>query len=126
MAPKTADDWLRIQQIIEDCIDRRLAGEPVDDSAILTAHPDLLPELADELRHLAVIERARRAASGYPVLVADAAYGFDAVLAPRVQAEFPAQVADVHVDAAVMRHRLPAQGGKVKVAFADYLAQVLQ
>ncbi len=61
--PKSAQDWLRIQKIVESCIDRRLAGETVSDDDILAAHPDLLPELAGELRHLAVIERARRTAA---------------------------------------------------------------
>ncbi|MHC5111164.1 MAG: serine/threonine protein kinase, partial [Planctomycetota bacterium] len=54
---------LRIQHILDDCIERRIAGDPVSDQDLIAAHPDLLPELADELQHLAVIERARRRAS---------------------------------------------------------------
>jgi WD40 repeat protein len=51
----------RVQRIVEDCLCRRSAGEPLADEQACAAHPELMPELAEELRTLAVIERARRA-----------------------------------------------------------------
>ena len=64
--------------------------------------------------------------SADPVLVTDAANGLDAIFAIRVGAELAAQVADVHVDAAVVGHRFAAQRGDIEVAFADHVAAVLQ
>ena len=58
------DRLLRIHHLIDRCIERRLAGEDVSDDDLIATHPDLLPELADELSHLAVIERARRRVAG--------------------------------------------------------------
>ncbi len=54
----------RIRRIVEDCLCRRAAGEPLADSDLCAAHPDLLPELSEELRTLAVIERARHSRTG--------------------------------------------------------------
>ncbi|MGB0717557.1 MAG: protein kinase domain-containing protein, partial [Phycisphaerae bacterium] len=56
------DRMMRIQRVVDDCIERRLAGENLSDADLQIAHPELLPELSDELRHLAVIERARKRA----------------------------------------------------------------
>lgn len=55
---------LRVHHLIDRCIERRMAGEDVSDDDLIAEHPDLLPELADELSHLAVIERARRRVAG--------------------------------------------------------------
>lgn len=65
-SPQDPDEnrLLRIHQLIDRCIERRLAGEDVSDDDLIAEHPDLLPELADELSHLAVIERARRRVAG--------------------------------------------------------------
>ncbi|HRX87416.1 MAG TPA: hypothetical protein P5572_20520, partial [Phycisphaerae bacterium] len=58
------DRLARIHHLIDACIERRAGGEEVSSAAIAAAHPELMPELGEELRHLAVIERARRRASG--------------------------------------------------------------
>jgi WD40 repeat protein/serine/threonine protein kinase len=50
------------QQVILDCIRRRTAGEILSDDAIIRAHPELAPELANHLGKLRVIEAARRQA----------------------------------------------------------------
>ena len=48
----------RIWAIIHDCIVRRAAGEVISDQSLLEAHPALMPELADKLRGLQLIESA--------------------------------------------------------------------
>ncbi|HOW73327.1 MAG TPA: protein kinase [Phycisphaerae bacterium] len=53
----------RIQAVLDDCIQRRLAGESLSDEQIIATHPDLMPELGDELRKLGRIQEARRAAN---------------------------------------------------------------
>jgi len=52
----------RIRQVVRDCLRRRVAGETVSDQSILDAHPELNPELAEELRKLRLIEAARAVA----------------------------------------------------------------
>src|SRR5262245_40420282 len=49
---------VRARDVAEDCLRRRHAGEHLPDDAVLDGHPELLPELGDELRKLRVIERA--------------------------------------------------------------------
>ncbi|MBU0637758.1 MAG: serine/threonine-protein kinase [Planctomycetes bacterium] len=49
----------RVGQVVEDCLSRRAVGERISDDEVLATHPELLPELAHELRKLALIERAR-------------------------------------------------------------------
>ena len=56
------DRTQRIRQIIDDCVRRRAAGEMLRDEMLTEAHPDLLPELGDELRHLHLIQQARQQA----------------------------------------------------------------
>ena len=56
------DRLARVHQVVEDCLNRRDAGELVADDQVLAAHPDLLPELASELRGAAAVRRARRQA----------------------------------------------------------------
>jgi hypothetical protein len=46
--------------VLEDCLRRRRTGEHLPDEAIIAGHPELMPELARELRKLRVIERALR------------------------------------------------------------------
>jgi len=92
--PPTADDedrLARVHRLIDECIERRSGGGDVSHDDLVAAHPDLMPELAEELRHLAVIERARRRASGSsqleplaampggPALGADVFPGYDIV-----------------------------------------------
>lgn len=50
----------KINRLVEDCLRRRIAGETLPDDSILSANPDLLPELEVELRKLAVIQEAER------------------------------------------------------------------
>ena len=47
----------RVQQVIDDCIDRRAAGEAVSDDSLIVAHADLMPELAEALQAL---EKAKK------------------------------------------------------------------
>ena len=50
----------RIRRILHDCIVGRAAGEMISDESVLETHPDLKPELVEELRGLQLIESARR------------------------------------------------------------------
>jgi len=64
-APKSrdAEDRTgRIRRVIEHCMRRRAEGETLSDEAIIKAHSDLMPELAEHLRRLRRIEDARRQA----------------------------------------------------------------
>lgn len=49
----------RVRRVVEGILLRRAQGEALSDEAICAEHPDLLPELASELRKLAVIQKAR-------------------------------------------------------------------
>ena len=49
----------RVRALVDEYLQRRAAGETVIEQALLDSHPDLLPELAEELRKLAVIDLAR-------------------------------------------------------------------
>ena len=48
----------RVQRIIDDCVRRRAAGESLPDEAVIAAHAELMPELADALRGLAIVGAA--------------------------------------------------------------------
>jgi ribosomal protein S27E len=53
-----------VRAVLDNCRLRRAAGEIVTDESIMVAHPELMPELGEELRKLRVIAAAReRAAS---------------------------------------------------------------
>jgi len=52
----------QIQRVLDDCVKRRGAGEDLPDEAVIAAHPDLMPELAERLRALRLIEEAARRA----------------------------------------------------------------
>ena len=54
------DRTRRIAGVIADCIRRRKAGEPVLSANVVAAHPDLMPELANELRLLPLFEAVRK------------------------------------------------------------------
>ena len=58
-----SDRASRMQRIVEDCLSRRAGGEDVSDDQLIDSHPDLMPELRDELRKLALVERARAEAA---------------------------------------------------------------
>ncbi len=48
----------RIREILDDCIQRRAAGESISDAQLISANPDLMPTLGDELELLRVLDRA--------------------------------------------------------------------
>jgi len=52
----------RIDDVIEECMRRREAGETWSDEEITAAHPDLMPELGEQLEMLAMVKRAGRQA----------------------------------------------------------------
>ena len=52
----------RIERIVTDCRRRRAAGDSVADESLIEAHRDLMPELAEALHNLRLIEAARRQA----------------------------------------------------------------
>ena len=58
--PTVDDVQQRASLVIDDCIRRRADGETVSDESLIGAHPDLMPELAEQLRRLRVIERVQR------------------------------------------------------------------
>ena len=49
-----------IREIIDDLIVRRAAGEVVTDESVIEVHPDLMPELAAELRNLRIVQCAEQ------------------------------------------------------------------
>ncbi len=55
-------DAARLARVLEEVRLRRACGEPLPDAAVLSAHPDLAPQLTAELRKLALIQQARRLA----------------------------------------------------------------
>jgi len=52
----------RIRKFVADAQRRRAAGEDLSDDALIAEHPDLMPELEQELRKLRMIEAAREEA----------------------------------------------------------------
>ena len=53
----------RVRHVVDDVVDRRGRGEPLDDRQVVAAHPDLMPLLGEELAALDQIRRARLAAA---------------------------------------------------------------
>src|SRR5262245_35931583 len=49
----------RAREVVIDCLRRRASGEPISDESLLTANPELRPELDNELRKLQIIDAAR-------------------------------------------------------------------
>ncbi len=49
----------QLKHVMEDFIRRRANGEIITDESLMTAHPDLMPELAEQLRRLHVIEEVQ-------------------------------------------------------------------
>lgn len=62
-ASESPERLLRVQKVVDACIERRIGGDELSDEQIIAENQELLPELRDELRNLAVIERARRRAA---------------------------------------------------------------
>ncbi|HEY3246483.1 MAG TPA: protein kinase, partial [Phycisphaerae bacterium] len=66
-APPDEERRTRVQQLVREVVARRSAGERCSDEDLIAAHGELMPELAQALRDLAMIEEARRhAAAGTP------------------------------------------------------------
>jgi tRNA A-37 threonylcarbamoyl transferase component Bud32/tetratricopeptide (TPR) repeat protein len=58
-----SDDRSRqVAQLIDDLVRRRAAGEEVPDDLLTEAHPELMPELGEQLRRLRFIQAARERA----------------------------------------------------------------
>jgi len=58
------DKRARVAELLEQVAARRLAGDSVPDAELITAHPELAPELAEKLSALHVVELARNRADG--------------------------------------------------------------
>ena len=56
----------RVRQVVQDCLQRRAAGESLSDESIIDAHPDLMPGLGEELRKLQLIAAAWQEAEQEP------------------------------------------------------------
>lgn len=54
----------QIRRVAKASIHRRHSGETLTDEQIIAEHPDLMPELAEELRRLALVQRAGKVAIG--------------------------------------------------------------
>ena len=65
-AAKKTSPGEAVNAIINDLIARRTAGERVSDESLIEQHPDLMPELADELRKLRIVEAAEQHAQSPP------------------------------------------------------------
>jgi tetratricopeptide (TPR) repeat protein/ribosomal protein S27E len=61
----------QIEQIIDDLLRRQAAGEEVADDDLVAAHPQLMPELGEELRRVRLIQAAREKADEPPATVTD-------------------------------------------------------
>jgi serine/threonine protein kinase len=57
--------------VVQDCLQRRAAGESLSDESIIDAHPDLMPELGEELRKLRLITAAWQKAEQHPSVDVD-------------------------------------------------------
>ncbi|GEM_PF-5440597 len=68
MSSRNTDNSARrgaaIRRVVEEAMGRRAAGVKVDDREIIEANPGLMPDLGEELRLLAVLERVRGPSSG--------------------------------------------------------------
>ncbi len=56
------DRAARVQNILQDVVARRSAGEALPNERVAAAHAELMPELGERLRELAIVERAREQA----------------------------------------------------------------
>jgi tetratricopeptide (TPR) repeat protein len=60
---KGGDLTSRLRAVIGDCLRRRDEGDDVSDAALIAAHPNLMPELGEELRKISIIAAARKKAA---------------------------------------------------------------
>jgi len=57
------DRAARIRRVIDNCLQRRAAGQDAPDEQIIGTYPELMPELGEELHALGLIENARQKAA---------------------------------------------------------------
>ncbi len=57
------DAAARVRAVLNDFLQRRVAGEAIVDDALIAAHPELMPAIGEELRKLRVIAAARDTAA---------------------------------------------------------------
>ena len=60
----SSDRTKRMQSVLDKCLQRRAAGEDLSDETIIAENPELMPELAERLRALKLIEDAGRQSDG--------------------------------------------------------------
>jgi tetratricopeptide (TPR) repeat protein/tRNA A-37 threonylcarbamoyl transferase component Bud32 len=58
-----ADRAGRIREVVDACLQRMMEGQEFSEQEILQAHPELLPELAEELRRLRLLHAAYQQAA---------------------------------------------------------------
>jgi len=85
----TEDRLARVREVARSCLRRREAGEDLSDDDILSRHGDLLPELAGELRKLAMIHRAFDRADQTTPASSDVRLPGAAAETPAIPAEIP-------------------------------------
>ncbi len=61
--PPVTDRAARARGVVQDLLRRRELGQSVASEQLMSGHPELMPELGDELHKLEVIQRARSQAS---------------------------------------------------------------
>lgn len=60
-----ADGAAKAKEVVREYVQRCRSGDQVDSNQIITAHPELMPELGQELRKLEIITRARQQAESH-------------------------------------------------------------
>ena len=60
--PQSEVNTSRLREVVSEAIRRRAVGDEILDEQIIADHPDLMPDLADELRKLRLVESARHEA----------------------------------------------------------------
>ncbi len=55
----------RIREIVDDYLQQRAHGNAISDESILTGHPELMPELAEQLRYVELFRAAQIDAEEY-------------------------------------------------------------
>src|SRR5678815_2140366 len=83
MADQPAQDSTtngRLEALMADVIQRRVAGERLGDAQLISQHADLMPELEDWLAKLRLLGRAKKRAEDASRIDA----GFEESIAPRI------------------------------------------
>lgn len=61
--PTAESDRAALDQVVDDYLARRAAGESIAHQDLIDQHPELMPQLAETLRRIDLIDRARRSES---------------------------------------------------------------